>query len=51
METTPIRMSPTGFKAFVEVLSHPLDQHLKWSSSFNAPLPESRGRQKLKNKP
>jgi uncharacterized protein (DUF1778 family) len=23
METTPIRMSPTGFKAFVEVLSHP----------------------------
>jgi uncharacterized protein (DUF1778 family) len=23
METAPIRMSPTGFKAFVEILSQP----------------------------
>jgi uncharacterized protein (DUF1778 family) len=26
METAPIRMSPTGFKAFVEILSQPARQ-------------------------
>jgi uncharacterized protein (DUF1778 family) len=33
METVPIRMSPSGFKAFMAVLSGPPRRSPKWSNS------------------
>ncbi len=51
METTPIRMSPTGFKAFVEVLSHPARPVPEMVELFQRAAPWEPREAKLKNKP
>ena len=51
METTLIRMSPTGFKAFVEVLSHPARPVPEMVELFQRAAPwekEQKPRSKLK---
>lgn len=39
METAPIRMSPTGFKAFVEIPSHPARPVLEMVELFQGAAP------------